>query len=213
MLNIDLHTHSEASPDGGLSIKDYETALSTKLLDYIAVTDHNTIDFALELNKKLGDQIIVGEEIMTLSGEIIGLYLTENIPAHLPLDETIERIKSQGGLVYIPHPFEKVRSGLSLSNIEKIADKIDIVEVINGRALSLKHQRQANEFATWHSIPVCASSDAHGWHGWSQTYTTIAKKPTKENLYELLGSAELTYKKPSVRAILYPKYNKLRKVL
>lgn len=95
MPKIDLHTHSIASKDGAITADDYERMLETGLLDYIAVTDHNRIDFAAELHAKLGEKIIVGEEIKTTEGEIIGLYLTEAIPALLTPEETVQRIKEQ----------------------------------------------------------------------------------------------------------------------
>ncbi len=102
MFKIDLHTHSSASPDGGITPQQYAHVLATNQLDLIAVTDHNRIDTALELHRALGDRIIVGEEIMTTSGEIIGLYLEKPVSAGLSPDETISQIKQQGGIVYIP---------------------------------------------------------------------------------------------------------------
>lgn len=75
MFKIDLHTHSTSSPDGGITAHQYEEALSTGVLDCVAITDHNRIDFAEKLERSFGDKIIVGEEIMTSGGEIIGLYL------------------------------------------------------------------------------------------------------------------------------------------
>ena len=79
MFKVDLHTHSSASHDGGISFEQYQLALSTGLLDAIAVTDHNSIETAQALHELLGDQIIVGEEIMTSQGEIIGLFLKQPI--------------------------------------------------------------------------------------------------------------------------------------
>src|SRR3954467_12292615 len=109
MFKVDLHTHSIASPDGSLGLEDYRRALAEKRLDYIAITDHNRIDFAAQIRATLGEQIIIGEEITAVEGEVIGLFLREAVPAGLPLAETIQRITDQGGVVYIPHPFETVR--------------------------------------------------------------------------------------------------------
>src|ERR1039457_5438980 len=104
MFKVDLHTHSPASPDGGISADQYIEAISTGVLDCVAITDHNRINFAKKLNHSVGDKIIIGEEIMTSGGEIIGLYRNEQVPANLTPIDTIRIIKDQGGLVYIPHP-------------------------------------------------------------------------------------------------------------
>src|SRR4051812_4619386 len=112
MFKIDLHTHSVESKDGGISFEQYAHALSTNRLDVIAITDHDTIDFATHAQTELGDRIIVGEEIMSTGGEIVGLYLKEAVKAGLSPLETVKQIREQGGLVYVPHPFETVRKGL-----------------------------------------------------------------------------------------------------
>ena len=213
MIKIDLHTHSAASSDGGISLDSYKKIIKNKELDYIAITDHNRIDFAQEAKEILGENIIVGEEIMTQSGEIIGLYLKELIPKNLPLIETIELIKSQNGLVYIPHPMEKVRKGISKIDLEKIVNNIDIIEVINGRAFLGKKTSIAGEFAHQHLLTGCASSDSHGKNDWGRTYSVLKQKPTRDTLVKLLSNNDFYYKKPTIRAILYPKYNKLKKVL
>src|SRR5882757_1674551 len=128
MYKIDLHTHSTASQDGSLRLDDYHKILKQGGLNYIAVTDHNTIEQALELQRTLAEHIIVGEEITTLEGEVIGLYLSKLVPAGLSAKQTVQAIHEQGGLVYIPHPFETVRKGLSLEALDAIAQQVDIVE-------------------------------------------------------------------------------------
>lgn len=135
MYKVDFHTHSTASPDGSIKAAQYKQLLDSGRLDAIAVTDHNRIDFALALQQELGSKIIVGEEIMTTEGEIIGLFLKELVPAKLSPLETVQAIKKQGGLVYIPHPFETVRKGLQAKSLAAITDYIDIMEVYNGRAM------------------------------------------------------------------------------
>lgn len=210
MYKIDLHTHSQASPDGGLSRAHYRRMLDSGGLNYIAVTDHNTISFARELQAGLGEPIIVGEEITTQAGEIIGLYLQEVVPAGLPLAEAVKRIRQQQGLVYIPHPFETVRQGLSLDELEAIASQVDVVEIHNGRSVQ-DRSAQALEWTAAHHSPGAASSDAHGWHGWGKTYSLIAKPPTRDSLAELLQTATYQVNSPGIRGRLYPKANRLRR--
>lgn len=213
MPKIDLHTHSIASRDGAITADDYARMLETGILDYIAVTDHNRIDFAVELQAKLGEQIIVGEEIKTTEGEIIGLYLREAVPALLSPEETVQRIKTQNGLVYVPHPFETVRSGLQGPALLRIIDKVDIIEVGNGRAVFQNRSLQATEWIHKHGIAGAASSDAHARAGWGRTFTLISAAPTRETLVELLRQGEIKVGWPGVRAIAYPKYNRFRKLL
>lgn len=213
MFKIDLHTHSSSSPDGGISKEEYLKMLDSNKLDYIAITDHGTIDMALNLNKKYGNRIIVGQEIRTKEGEIIGLYIRSKIKDWLSLEETINLIKEQNGIVYVPHPYEKVRSGINESSLIKSAGQIDAIEAINGRAITKKYMRKTISFANKHKIPMCASSDAHGFSGWGQCYTIVKEAPNKHNLIELLRDSKLVSRRPTIRAILYPKYNKLRKAL
>lgn len=212
-FKIDLHTHSEASPDGGITRAQYKKLIQSRVLDFVAITDHNTTKLAQELHKELGDRIIVGEEIMTTEGEIIGLFLKSTIPAELTPRETIANIKSQNGIVYIPHPLETFRKGLPLTVLEEHKDDIDIIETTNGRAVFQNMSQQVTNWATKHSIPGAASSDAHGISGIGRTHTIISASPSRSNLIQLLRTAEQNTRHPSVRALLYPKYHRLRKKL
>lgn len=211
-VKIDLHTHSTASPDGGLTAAHYRQALHSGRLDVIAVTDHNRIDFAQTLQAELGaDQVIVGEEIMTSQGEIVGLYLQSVVPAGLDLAQTVAAIRQQGGLVYVPHPFETVRSGLSPAALAAIADQVDIIEVYNGRAAFQRRHKQAAAWAALHDSAGAASSDAHGPRGWGRTYSLVAERPVRGTLVGLLRQAEYYMRPPSVGALISPKLNRLRK--
>lgn len=209
---IDLHTHSVASPDGGLSMKQYKQMLKSGCLDYIAITDHNTTDFAIKARNLLGEQIIIGEEIYTLHGEVIGLFLTHTIKPGQTLQKTIKDITQQKGLVYVPHPFEQIRSGISQNDIKTIVPMIDILETYNGRAYFDNKSKQAIVFAKTNNLASVSSSDAHGKWGWGKTYTIINKKPTKNNLKEYLKNANYSNKKVGL-GILYPKLNKTKKIL
>ncbi|HEU4913994.1 MAG TPA: PHP domain-containing protein [Candidatus Saccharimonadales bacterium] len=208
---IDFHTHSEASPDGALTERDYRRIFDRGLLDGAAVTDHNRIDNALKLQGVFGDKIIVGEEITTQAGEVIGLFLTEAIPAGLPLAEAVRAIKGQGGLVYVPHPFETVRKGLLLADLNAIAADVDIIEVYNGRAVFQDKSRQALDWAHEHHVPGAASSDSHGWSGWGRTYTTLSAAASRNTLCKLLWDAQYSHVWPGVRGLMYPKLNRLKK--
>lgn len=208
---IDLHTHSVASPDGGISLQQYRHVLETGLLDCIAITDHNRTDFAQEAREALGERIIIGEEVMTSRGEIIGLFLDEVISPGMSPEDTIAAIRAQDGVVYIPHPFETIRKGLHPAALEIIRKHVDILEAVNGRAFLQNHSEQALVWAKLNGLPGAASSDAHGIHGLGRTYTTVTEMPNHDNLVRLLSSGTLRTRRPSTRSLLYPKLNKIKK--
>ena len=210
---VDLHTHSYGSPDGGLTMRDYHYFLKYDLLDFIAITDHNRIDIAQKIKSELGERgsrIIIGEEIMCKEGEIIGLYLKESIEPGKSALETARSIHKQGGLVYIPHPFETVRRGLQKSILDKIAGEVDIVETRNGRAIFQNRSRQARRWAGEHELPGAASSDTHGRFGWGHTYSIINDTPTAKNLAKQLLEAEYSTRTVGL-GIIYPKLNRLKR--
>lgn len=211
MYKVDLHTHSIASRDGGITPAQYRQTIEDGLLDYIAITDHDKIDQAIKLNQLLGDRIIIGEEISTLEGEIIGLFLTECIPSGLSALDTVKAIKKQAGLVYIPHPLETLRHGLTKTTIEHIISFIDIIEVFNSRAVFQNKGPSATTIARINSKAGAASSDAHGIKGLSTTYSQIEQKPNVKNLVKLLQTAHLTMNRPPLKALLYPKVNRFKK--
>ncbi len=211
MYKIDLHTHSTASPDGGISPSQYEKAIAASLVDYIAITDHNHIDMAVAMHQQLGDKIIVGEEIMTTVGEVIGLFLTSVVAPNQSIEGTIRAIKAQNGIVYIPHPFETFRHGIHPAILEEIVHEIDIIEVCNGRAFLQDRSAQAVVWARLNQIPGASSSDAHGYLGLGKTFVSTDKQPTRENLVQQIANGKLLTDRPALRTLLYPKYHRIRK--
>lgn len=210
VLKIDLHTHSTASPDGGVSATEYASLLKNRVLDFIAVTDHDRIDMALELQKSLGDHIIVGQEITTTQGELIGLFLNASVQPGLDALTTAKKIVAQGGLVYVPHPFETVRKGISKATLDTIANLVDIVEVHNGRAFFQNKGPEATSWARLHNKASAASSDAHGKKGLGTCYNEVSQPPTAQNLVKLLATSHLSTSRPPIRSLLYPKLNRIR---
>lgn len=185
--------------------------LQSGRLDFIAITDHNTTDMAKQIRAELGDRIIVGEEIMTREGELIGLYLSETIPSSLSALETVQRIREQDGLVYVPHPFETVRKGMSDDVLQSILPYIDLIEVQNGRAVFQDASEKAEQWAREHDVPGVASSDAHGFSGWGKTYTVLSKTPNRQNLVQLMRDASYKRGFPGLYGMLYPKLNRWKK--
>jgi hypothetical protein len=212
-VKIDLHTHSEASKDGGISPEHYAKILREEIVDVIAITDHDRIDFALGMQKALGkDQIIVGQEVTTSDGDIIGLYLKKPIDKGKTAKEAVRLIKEQNGLVMVPHPFETLRKGISKHVLDEIAKDVDIIEGRNGRAVLQNFSAEAIAWGKRHNKLIVGNSDAHGFKGVGKTYTVIENKPkTKEELLLFLHEARFTYKRPPLITLLYPSLNMLKK--
>jgi len=150
MIKVDFHIHTVYSKDSFNSINVIKKICKKKGI-FPVITDHNTIKGALKLKN-----CIVGEEIKTKDGEIIGLFLNEEIKKGLSIEETVEKIKEQDGLVYVPHPFDKLRSCVKRLNFKK-----DIFEVFNSRSLFQVFNRKAFEYAKRHNILMAVGSDAH----------------------------------------------------
>ena len=160
-LRDDLHNHTHYSPDSILSPKQFVREAPRRGLDAVAVTDHNTIRGALAVRELAEFPVIVGEEVRSKDGEILGLFLSEDVPKGLSARETIARIKEQGGVVGVPHPFDSLRSGLRQDAMVAHIDQIDFIEALNARMVFSAHNDKARKFAAKRNLPVSAGSDAH----------------------------------------------------
>lgn len=166
-LRADLHNHTYYSPDSILSPRELVKRCLKRDINCIAVTDHNTVRGGLEVSRIVSERgienlrVIVGEEVRSADGEILGLFLNEDLPRGLSAEETIERIRAQGGLVGVPHPFDWLRSALDYERMKALADRIDFIETYNARIVFSHHNRRAGRFAAEHGLAVSAGSDAH----------------------------------------------------
>lgn len=161
-LRADLHTHTHYSRDCLTSPEDYVAACLKRGINCAAVTDHNTIQGALAVQKIAPFTIIIGEEVRTSEGEITGLFLTQEIPPGLSAEETVRRIREQGGLVMVPHPFARLRgSALRPDALIRVLPNTDIIEAFNARTILQRHNRRAAALAQEHGLAMSAGSDAH----------------------------------------------------
>ena len=214
---VDLHTHSSASFDSlSKPAKMIEKAVRMGIT-HLAITDHERIDGAQHAAKLAGDelQIIVGEEIRTRDGDLLGLFLERAVAPGLPAADTAAAIREQGGLVGLPHPFDSFRSsggsqaGEAEQKLEELATIVDYVETHNARAYRDANP-QAGAFADRHGLPGVASSDAHSVMEVGIATTALPGTfSTAEGLLELLPRAELLVGRASYYVRLWTPLAKL----
>lgn len=159
-MRVDLHMHSSASFDCDEAPAAVARRCRRLGLWPVCLTDHDTIDGAVELARSQPDGVVIGQEITTTEGELIGLFLTAPVAAGLSPDRAVEAIRAQGGLVYLQHPYDRTRRCLSEDAIERLQHEIDIVEVFNGRS-SEENNRRAEDLRATLAVPGGAGSDAH----------------------------------------------------
>ena len=181
-------------------------------LNCIAVTDHNSLAGAWAVQKIAPFRVILGEEIKTSAGEIIGLFITEEIPSGLTPEETIRRIKDQGGIVSLPHPFDRMgRSPLDSNYIRDLLPYIDIIEGFNARTILQRDNNHARDFAAEKDLLVTSVSDAHTLGELGRSYTEIPDfDGTARGFIEALTEANLIKRPSSPLVHLFSTLNKFR---
>jgi predicted metal-dependent phosphoesterase TrpH len=165
LIDVDLHMHTDHSHDCATPVEVLLATAREQGLGAIAVTDHNEISGALQassLSLQDGPKVIVGEEIKTAGqGEVIGLFIKEKIPRGLSLQETVAEIKRQGGVVYVPHPFDRMHAVPDYEHLLAILDQVDAIEVYNPRVAIGSFNEEAVRFAAKYRIIAGAGSDSH----------------------------------------------------
>jgi predicted metal-dependent phosphoesterase TrpH len=158
-----MHSHTMWSGDSTTTPDELEAAVRQSGIDVLCITDHNAIKGAVAMADRLPCRVIVGEELRTHAGEIIGLFLTEHIPFGISPRDAAARIREQGGVVYIPHPFDPLRNNLSAVALEALVEDglIDAIEVFNAKTSLPSLNAQARAFADRHGLAAGAGSDAH----------------------------------------------------
>jgi len=159
----------------------------------IALCDHGTAEGALKMRELAPFKVIVAEEVLTPPGEIMGMFLEETIPSGLSVPEVISRIRAQGGLVCIPHPFDTFRhSALKSQVIEEIADQIDIFEVLNARGILGRDSAKAEAFAAKHGLVRSAGSDAHTPREIGNAYVEMPEFKGRDDFLEALKKGKIS---------------------
>ena len=209
-LKVDLHVHTIYSYDSLLSLRTLVKACKRRCINCIAVTDHNTIEGALKM-RAYPIKVIIGEEITTKDGEIIGLFLNEEIPRNLSVQETIDKIKEQDGIVYIPHPFDRMRKSRLRISDDNIWRQANIIEVFNSRCIFQEDNRKALNFAEVTGSLRGYGSDAHTNIEVGNTYVKMVDFYSRKEFLKNLKDGIPYCKRSPILVHAYTKVIKLLK--
>ncbi|MBU2602387.1 MAG: glycosyltransferase [Actinobacteria bacterium] len=199
-IHADLHMHTSHSRDCTSSVEDVIATAHEVGLGAIAVTDHNAIEGARLARELAGDDlfVIVAEEVMTQQGEVIGLFLEELIPKGLTFDETLSLIKEQGGLVYVPHPFDRLRTTPSYQTMVANLHRIDVIETYNARNMLPQFNLTAERFAVKYNVAAGAGSDAHVLPGLGTAMLRMPRFDGPESFMTALREADIVTRRKSL---------------
>jgi predicted metal-dependent phosphoesterase TrpH len=206
LIDVDLHMHTDHSHDCETPVEVLLATAKEAGLGAIAVTDHNEISGALEAREKAAEsgahpplKVIVGEEVKTAEqGEVIGLFIEEKIPRGLTLQETVAEIKRQGGLVYVPHPFDRMHSVPDYEHLLSILDDVDAIEVFNPRVAIGSFNEEAVRFAAKYRLVAGAGSDSHVAQGLGSVRIRMRDFDGPQEFLQSLMDAQITTKPTSL---------------
>ena len=187
-MRIDLHLHSRFSHDGQSTLDDIVKRCRELGLDRIALTDHNTVEGALELARIEPELAIVGEEAKTREGEVIGLFIDRRLPPYLRPEETMDLVHEMGGLTYVPHPFDRNRAHFRAERLVELADRIDIIEVYNPWC-EAEANRAAASMAADLGKATATGSDSHSAAELGRSWMEIDEYSGPEEFLERLRAA------------------------
>ena len=202
-ISVDLHMHTDHSPDCATPVEVLLATAKDRGLGAIAITDHNEVSGALaarEVAEELGGiKIIVAEEVKTAQqGEVIGLFIEEKIERGMTMAETIAEIRRQGGLVYVPHPFDRLHSVPDYEHLLDIVEDIDILEVFNPRVALTAFNEEAERFAAKYRIVPGAGSDSHVAQGLGSVMTTVHDFDGPEEFLEAMRDADIVRRRKNL---------------
>jgi hypothetical protein len=193
LWRVDLHLHTDASWDSAVSPERLIQVARQRGLSRIAVTDHNTIRGALAAKSIAPDFVIVGEEVKTENGELLAYFIHEEIPHGLSLEETIRRIREQGGVVGVSHPLDRLRrEAIGREALLPILPLLDCVEVFNSRTLLPSDNDRALALAQEYGLPGTAGSDAHSAYEVGRAYVEMPPFDSPAEFVEALRRGRIT---------------------
>lgn len=204
MLAVELHAHTRASNDCLTRPQDLIRVCAERGLHRIAITDHNTIEGALEARALAPRLVIVGEEVMTTQGELLAYFVTEAVPPGLPPSEAIARLRAQGAAISVSHPFDSQRKGAwREADLRAIAPLVDAIEVFNARCLRRADNDRAQAFAQAHNLPGTIGSDAHSLREVGRAFQWLPRADSAGDLIAgwRFSQPVMRYSSPGVRLI------------
>ncbi len=198
MITVEFHCHTCYSRDSLVQVPSLRSACLKEGLQRLVVTDHDTIEGALQANSLDPHMFIIGEEILTAQGELLGIFVKELVPPSLPAVETIELLRSQGAFVSVAHPFDTMRKGHWASDdLLAILPLVDALEVFNSRCIAPQANQQALDFARQHQMPGIVGSDAHSLKEVGASTLTLPEFDDADSLKQaLLQARAITHMSP-----------------
>lgn len=210
----ELHCHSEYSRDCSVPLEAIIARCKKQNIRVIALTDHDEIAGALRLREIAPKwlKVIIGEEIATAQGDVIGLFLKERIAPRQGIKQTIHQIKEQGGVVLLPHPFDRLRrEAVGELVAGRVVREIDFLEIFNARCVFGGDNAKATIFAAEHNVPVFVGSDAHTLSEYGRALNLMEEFQTPKEFVASLSAARFTTKKSPLSVHLTTKFVKIKK--
>ncbi len=207
-----MHIHTEYSMDCTMSLEEIIARCLEVGINCLGIADHNKLTGALKMKEIAPFPIIPGEEILTTEGEVIGFFLSQEIPSKLSMKETMARIKAQNGLVCIPHPYDKLRFSLFKDQVfEDIIREVDIIEAFNARSLSRASSTRAWQLARKYGKLTSAGSDAHTLPEIGNAYVEMPDFNGKDEFLASLAKGKISGNKSNPAARFVSTWNRLKK--
>jgi len=214
LIKADLHVHTCYSMDCGTSLEEIVNHCLKIGINCIAVVDHNTIAGALRLKEVAPFKVIIAEEIRTPIGELMGLFLSQAVPRGLSAEETIARVKSQGGLVGIPHPFGRAPLQNSKKLLtDEVLSQVDIIEVFNSRSPFPSSSAKVQGLVLKYRLAVSAGSDAHTSGEIGKAYVEMPDFNSPSDFLVSLSQGRIFGSRSSPLVHLVTTWTKVRKQL
>jgi len=213
-MRIDFHCHTHYSRDALIDLESLVHRMDRRGIDLVVITDHNAIDGALEFRRRAPERFLVGEEVKTTHGELLAFFVAELVPPGLSLQETIARVRGQGGVVGASHPLDRWRhEAMGREALESIHEQLDFVEVFNARAISPNDNHLARELATRWGLPGTAGSDAHSPLEVGRAYVEMGCFEGRDAFLDCLAQGQIGGKLSSPLVHLASTYAKWRRRL